>query len=67
MFPKITYTAFNKASQITEGDYEYNIEYAADDNRFKTELINTQTNTTEQIKYYADYSYKANTKRKQKQ
>lgn len=52
----ITYTAFNKASQITEGDYEYNIAYAADDERFKTELLNTQTNTTEQIKYYAgDY------------
>ena len=52
----IAYTAFNKASQITEGDYEYNIAYAADDERFKTELINTQTNTTEQIKYYAgDY------------
>ena len=56
MFQNITYTAFNKASQITEGDYEYNIAYAADDERFKTELINTQTNTTEQIKYYAgDY------------
>ncbi len=56
IFQNITYTAFNKASQITEGDYEYNIAYAADDERFKTELINTQTNTTEQIKYYAgDY------------
>ncbi len=52
----ITYTGFNKASRITENNWQYAIEYGVDDERFKTTLKDLTSNAIVQTKYYAgDY------------
>lgn len=48
----ITYTPFKKAEHLTEGDYDLTITYGPDDERKKTDLLNTQTNA-HGIRYFA--------------
>ena len=57
----VDYTAFNKASYISQGDYSYYITYGPDRQRSKTVLNQSPGETTILTKYYAFGDYEKET------